>query len=333
MNATLKKALQLSFFLLLTGALLWYSFKDISLEKLWIDLKSADYSWVVIAIAFGFIAYISRAIRWQLLIAPLGHSAKFRNVFNAVAIGYFANFLFPRLGEVARCGALTKTEKIPLNKLIGTVIAERFFDLICLLIILFTTVILQIDTFGTFMQQNILQKASTNSATSLFNLTLIITISITLSIILGFIFRKKIRSISFVQSIIHFARGMAEGFKSILSMQKRTQFLLHTLIIWTCYWGMAFVLLQSLPVTAHLSPLDGLVIMLLGSFGIVLPTNGGLGAFHAIISIGMHAIYGIAKEEGMAYATISHESQMLFMLVVGLFAYLQLFLFAKQSRK
>ncbi|MGL4956153.1 MAG: lysylphosphatidylglycerol synthase transmembrane domain-containing protein [Bacteroidales bacterium] len=331
MNTPLKKGLQFSSFFLLTCFFLWYSFKDISLEKLWIDLKSANYAWVLFAILLGLIAYLARALRWQLLIAPLGYNAKLRSVFNAVAIGYFANFLFPRLGEVARCGALSKTDSIPLDKLVGTVIAERVFDFICLLTIFCLAIVLKIDTFGVFIQQNLFAKLN---APNFFGEVLFIFLAIfTVFIFFLGIFRKKIVKLSPVQRGLYFLKGIIEGLKSFAQIQKRLQFTLHTLIIWTCYWAMALVLLYAIPTTEHLSPIDGLVVMLLGSLGIVLPTNGGLGAFHAIISIGMYAIYGIAREDGMAYATISHESQMLFMLIVGLLAYLQLFLFTKEQSK
>jgi len=114
-------------------------------------------------------------------------------------------------------------------------------------------------------------------------------------------------------------------------MQHRWQFLLHSLLLWTCYWLMSWLVLYAIPATAQLGAVDGLVIMVLGSFGVVAPTNGGLGAYHAITSIGMFAVFGVPENDGLLYATISHESQMLFMIILGLAAYVQLFLFTKKK--
>jgi uncharacterized protein (TIRG00374 family) len=300
---------------------------------LWEGIKSAHYGWVILTVLIGIVAYFIRAQRWRLLINPLGYKPTLGAVYSAVIIGYFANLLFPHLGEVARCGALNKSDKIPFDKLVGTVVVERVFDMLCLIAIVLATFFLRIESFGKFLQNNVLQKFSEGSSSLPVVLALVALAGGAATVFLVWRFREKLRRYAPVKKVWGFVKGIGDGLKSFATMQRRWQFLLHSLLLWTCYWLMAWLVLYAIPATAHLGAVDGLVIMVLGSFGIIAPTNGGLGAFHAITSIGMLSIFGIPENDGLLYATISHESQLLFMIVLGLVAYVQLFFFTRKTEK
>ena len=175
--------------------LLYLAFRGMSFETLANDLKHARYSWVLLSLFFAFIAYISRALRWRLIIEPLNYKPGLRNTFFALMVGYLANFAFPRIGEITRCATLSKKEKIPVDRLIGTVIVERAIDLLSLLIILVVLVILRFDTYGTFFRENVFIPLG-NKISSTFNFTWLVwtIVAITLSAILTLylIFRNRI---------------------------------------------------------------------------------------------------------------------------------------------
>lgn len=332
MNKKFSTAIKFAAFLLLTVFLLWFSFRKADMGLLWDGIKNANYLWVVLTLLVGVAAYLIRAQRWRLLINPLGHKPTLYAMYNAVIIGYFANLLFPRLGEVARCGALNRSDKIPFDKLVGTVVVERIFDLICLIAIVLATFFLRIESFGKFIQEKVLQKLMGGSYISFIVIVLAVLAGLAAAVFLAWRFREKLRRYSLLKKAWSFVKGIGDGLKSFAAMQHRWQFLLHSVLLWTCYWLMGWLVLYAVPATAHLGAVDGLVIMVLGSFGIVAPTNGGLGAYHAITSIGMFAIFGISENDGLLYATISHESQMLLMIILGLIAYAQLFFVKKKSR-
>ena len=130
MRSKVLKVINFFVFLALGILLLYLSFRGVDLNQLVEDLKAANYFWVVISLLCATVGYISRAIRWRLLIEPLNYKPPIKNVFYALMFGYFANFLFPRIGEITRCGSLTKSDKIPMDSLIGTVIIERAIDLV-----------------------------------------------------------------------------------------------------------------------------------------------------------------------------------------------------------
>ena len=81
------------------------------------------------------------------------------------------------------------------------------------------------------------------------------------------------------------------------------------------------------PQKIHFSgkPMDGLFILVIGSFGFIAPVQGGIGAFHWIVSVGL-TLYGISKEEGLAFATLLHGAQSVWTILLGTFSMLMLFL-------
>jgi hypothetical protein len=190
---------------------------------------------------------------------------------------------------------------------------------------------LRIESFGKFVRENVLQKLSSGSYSTLVTVAVAGLAALVAAAFLAWYFRENLRRHALVQKAWSFVKGIGDGLKSFAAMQRRGQFLLHSLLLWSCYWLMAWLALYAIPATAQLGAVDGLVIMVLGSFGIVAPTNGGLGAYHAITSIGMFAIFGISENDGLLYATISHESQLLFMVILGLAAYVQLFFVKKKE--
>jgi uncharacterized membrane protein YbhN (UPF0104 family) len=112
-------------------------------------------------------------------------------------------------------------------------------------------------------------------------------------------------------------------------MKRSWAFILHSLLIWGSYWMMSYVAVFLMPATAGLKLIDGLFILVIGSFGFIAPVQGGIGAFHWIVSVGL-TLYGIPKAEGLAFATILHGSQSLWTIFLGFISMLLLFLRRKR---
>ncbi|MBE0655978.1 MAG: flippase-like domain-containing protein [Bacteroidales bacterium] len=151
MKAPLIKIAKFTGFLALGLSLLYFAFRGIDFQSLMGDFKKARYSWVILSLGFAMIAYISRAIRWNLIIEPLGYKPELKNTFFSLLVGYLANFAFPRIGEITRCATLGKKEKIPVDKLVGTVIVERVVDLFTLFLLLGVLIIFRFETLGNFL--------------------------------------------------------------------------------------------------------------------------------------------------------------------------------------
>src|SRR5665648_163738 len=143
-------------FLAVGIGLLWLAFNNVDFTRLAADLKEADYSWLLLSVLFGLFAFISRARRWVLLINPLGFNPSLSNTFYAMMSGYLANLALPRLGEITRCVALGKKEKIPVDQLFGTVVVERTIDFLSLLIIMIILIFMSGDQISLFLKESIL---------------------------------------------------------------------------------------------------------------------------------------------------------------------------------
>ena len=156
MRKSIVQTLKFLAFLALGILLLWFAFSNVNFSKLVAGLKEANYSWLLLSVLFGLFAYVSRARRWVLLINALGFYPSTINTFHAVMTGYLANLALPRIGEITRCVALGKKEKIPVDKLIGTVVVERTIDLLCLLLIMVILIFTSGEQIGLFLQESIL---------------------------------------------------------------------------------------------------------------------------------------------------------------------------------
>jgi uncharacterized protein (TIRG00374 family) len=299
---------------------MYFAFKSIDFNQFIDGLRSADYWLIIASVAVGIVGYIFRALRWQILINSLGYNVSTKNVYNATMIGYLANFTIPRIGEIIRCTVLKKTDKIEFEKTFGTVIVERCYDLFFLFIFLIFTVLIRFNVFGAFISEKIYQPVVEKiSAISLLFIIISIVALIILSL-LAFYIRKKIMKI---------IKGLISGLKTGVKMKNRGKFLFYTFLIYLCYWLTGFLVLKAIPATAALDAIDALFLFVIGAFGWVIPAQGGFGSYHILVALGL-GVYGISYDDGIIVATISHESQVIFMILLG---FVSLIIFVRTLKK
>lgn len=328
MKKGLKQTLRAIIFLAIALILLWLSFREIGFRELWATLREADYLWLLPTAAMTVISFFIRAHRWNLLIEPLGKKARLINIYHAVSTGYLANLIFPRLGEVTKCAALSEREKIPFDKLVGTMLVERTVDLLTVLALLGLTLIAGSTTTSSFLSDNVFAPISERLLSYETSITLIVLLFLVLGsiiIVLFFALRKKLSEKPFFSNIYQFFYGILAGLKSIAKLKKRWEFILDTFLLWIVYLLMTYFPLQGFDSTSELGLEGALFVLVIGSFGMAVPVQGGLGAFHWIVSRGLLVAYGIPLQEGLAFATFSHESQLVFIAILGAISFFALF--------
>jgi uncharacterized protein (TIRG00374 family) len=278
------------------------------------------YGYILAAFVIMLLSNWSRAVRWNLLIQPLGYKTSDRNGFLAVMVGYFANLAFPRLGEVSRCVVLNRTNNVPVDKLVGTVIVERIFDFICLFIIVGLTLILEFEKIRNFFVENITKKLGQGGFMALltvFNITIAITVII-IGIALTFALYRRYRNHKAVAKVTTLAKGLFDGMKGVGKMKKKWLFLFHSAFIWAMYYLMVYLCFLALSSTEHLGLVAALTVLVTGSFGFVMPVQGGIGAYHFAVASTL-VLYGLTEKEGAVFALVAHTFQMsVFVLVGGL---------------
>jgi uncharacterized protein (TIRG00374 family) len=312
--------IKFSLFLGLGIVIIWLSLRDLTpLEKNQIlhSFRIANYYWVVVTIFLGIISHVLRSLRWILLLEPMGYSPSLKNTFYAVMVGYFANLAFPRLGEVTRCGILTRYENIPFNKSFGTVITERAIDMIVFFLLFILMIVTQAGTIGNYLNTNIYPKLAEKFQNPVFNrmfILLMVILAFTI-IALLFILRKKIAASHFFQKITKLILGFWEGLKSLSQIRRPGLFIFYSAAIWLLYFFMLFVCFFCFSDTSALSPGAGLSSLVLGSVGIMI-TPGGIGLYPAIIQETL-LLYGISRPTGMALGWIAWTAQTGMILLVG----------------
>ena len=308
--------------------LLWLAFRNVDIGKLTEELATADYSWLLLSVLFGFLAFVSRARRWVLLIRPLGLRPSTLNAFYALMTGYLANLALPRIGEITRCVALNKKESIPVDKLIGTVVVERTIDFFSLLAIMIYLLITSSDQVNLFLRESILvplQQKVLSLFGNIWIIWIIIPLLFTVMFYLMLRYRKDLRKIRFFAKMFDIARGIFDGLKTITKLQNKWEFIFHTVFIWVNYTLMTWVVVFSLQSTSHLTLHDGIFLLVVGGLAMSAPVQSGVGIFHYVISRGLLIVKGIPVEDGLVYALLTHESQLIFVAIVGTLSFFLIF--------
>jgi uncharacterized protein (TIRG00374 family) len=296
----------------------YYVFKELSLADMVATFRQANYWWVILSGIVLLGAHLSRAYRWRLLLEPLGYQPGMFRMFLAVMIGYFANLVLPRMGEVTRCGVLQKMNHVPINAGIGTVVAERLFDVVMLLFLLCLNFLLEFNRLSQFFIQFFSDKfGSFGQLSATFYVVLLVGV-LAVAGILFWAYRnqEKLWRIAILARIRDFFLGMWEGLVSVRKMQNKWGFILHSFLIWIGYYFAAFLLTFALPDSQPLSWLAGLTILMMGSLGMAAPVQGGTGPYHLLVSSAL-MLYGWSQEDGIILATFIWASQTLLTLLVG----------------
>jgi uncharacterized protein (TIRG00374 family) len=313
--------LKFAFFLGLGFFFIWWFQRKLTIsEKLEISnsFQSANYLWVFIAFIPGILSHLSRAVRWRMLLKPMGYHPQLKTTFAAVMIGYFANLAFPRLGEVMRCGILNKYEKIPVSKSFGTVITERTIDMIIFFLLFVFAFIIEFHNLKDYIYDNVMIKFAdkfTNINITGFLFLAFVAFFVVL-IVLFFVFKKKIVKSNIYTKILVFLMGFVEGIKSLSKIEKPYWFVFHSLFIWLNYFLMTWLVFFCFDQTATLSLSVALSALVLGSFAMML-VPGGIGIYPVIISQTL-MIFSIVKTTGYALGWIAWSSQTFLIILFGI---------------
>ncbi|PZU83691.1 MAG: TIGR00374 family protein [Chryseobacterium sp.] len=323
-SSVLKNVLTVLISIAIAGVFLWVALRGLDFDKIKNSLQKANYLWVLFAAVFGVSAYVFRAVRWNLLLEPMGYKISNSNSLWSLSFGYLMNLTIPRSGEVARSTALYGVEKVPVDKSFGTIILERVVDLVCMGIFALLTLIFKYDALIAFYKSATQQKKQTQPQSDS-NTIYIILGCIVLVLILFFIFRKSLQKLSIYNKVINFGKGIFEGLKSILNLRQKGKFILLTTGIWVCYFFASYLVCFALPETSNFTPADGCFILVVGTLGMIIPASGGIGAFNLAMKFGFTALFiSMGKdaieggELGLAYSFITLPLQIIIMLAMGL---------------
>ena len=320
MHPKIKQVLQVALSLGIALWIFWFLYRDIEFDQLQAQLASSNWFWILLSLLIAWAGYWLRGWRWALLFRQEADQlpVSSNRAYHAVMVGYLVNLLIPRAGEVARCTVLTRNNGIPLGQAIGTVLVERSVDLLFLAGTIFTAFLLENELFISLAGQLVNLNSLTSSL--LDKLPLLLGGAAVFLLFL-YLLGKKYRNHGLVNKFQLFFRQLLSGVRAIGNLKNPMGFWISSVIIWIIYFLTLYTVSQGIESAANLSGGQVLLVMVMGTIGMIAPVQGGIGTFHALVAY-ILVVFGVPEADGKIFAAIIHGTQMLLVIGVGLISWI-----------
>lgn len=316
MKKILQQSLKFLFPLLLGAGILWFLYKGQNMDEIKHVINSGiRWEWILLSLVFAVLSHVLRAYRWKQQLKTLHTTPSMNELTNAVFGNYGVNLLLPRVGEVWRCNFVARRQKLPFSVVLGTVVSERFFDVLCIGLITMITLGLQTKFFVSFFSEH------ETLASSLQHIFLSPWVYLGFGVVIGglYLFRKPIMNCAIVRKIVEFSKKLLEGIKTIQGLDNKWSFIFLTFGIWILYFLNFYVCLYAFDFSENIGFIGGLTLFVMGSLGVIVPVQGGTGPWHFMI-ISTMILFGIGQTEASTFALVVHAIQQGFVLLLGLYA-------------
>ena len=315
-----KKVLQVVFPLLLGAFILFWVYRDFSFQRVWEVLTGGmNYGWILVSLVFGVFANLFRGWRWKLALEPLGESPKAANCVYAIFISYASNLVIPRVGEVTRCGVLSKYDGVSFSKSLGTVVSERMIDTLCVGLITGLTLLLQMPVFANFFAEtgtNVGRYAEVLTSGHFY----LIVVCVLAALVLVFFLVRNIALFAKVKGIL---QNVWQGIVALKDIKQIPIYIMYTIGIWVCYFLEFYLAFYAFDFSAHLGVSAGLVMFVVGTLAVIVPTPNGAGPWHFAVMT-MMVLYGVGKEDAGIFALLVHGIQTFLLILLGIYGLLAL---------
>jgi uncharacterized protein (TIRG00374 family) len=316
----LKNAMKIVLPLLIAGGLLYWMYRDFDFaEARRIFLDEMNIWWLFASLIPITLSHILRGLRWLITLEPLGYRPKTGDSIDSIFVAYASNVLVPRVGEVSRCAVLTKYDKVPFSKALGTLVAERLIDMLLVLLFVCVMLLTQLDVFLSLFAQTGTNEASFSKLLTSPK-TYLVVAAVVVACVALWIPLKKTKLYAKVKQAIS---GFVDGLLSLKTMHRKGLFLLYTIGIWVGYFLEFYIAFFCFPFTAQLTVVQALVIFAAISLAIIIPTPNGAGPWHFVV-ISMMTLYGVSQTGASSFALIVHTFQTLGVIMLGVYGWVAL---------
>jgi uncharacterized protein (TIRG00374 family) len=307
--------------LLMGGVFVWLSLKSIDINHVWELLKGVHLFWIIPFSFFTITANAIRAMRWRMILDP-EKTVQVRTFFGATFFGYVMNIVVPRLGEVSRCGYLSKKTNLTFGQAIATVVIERTVDVLSLLVLMAVT-------FGlVIVEPEIIENVLGINAQTLYTI-MTVTLGLIVVAVGGFLILHRMRSrlkgmeesltihVPFFSKLVYLLRQIFNGFLSVREIKNWPLFLFYTVAMWTCYVGMSFAPFWAItdPILNELSFAAAFDVMVISSIGVVIPSPSGIGTYHFFTQQALNLLHNVPLDVALTYAVATHAIMVLSILI------------------
>ncbi|OFX22524.1 MAG: hypothetical protein A2033_17075 [Bacteroidetes bacterium GWA2_31_9] len=319
MNSNLKNIINTLVGLFIGLIFLYITFHDKPIDEIFDSIKNANIYWLLVNGLLLFIVMYLRAIRWKIIIENSGYTAENIDIMNSTVLGFFVNSFTPKIGEITRCTTIYRTSKVPFSVSFGTIVIDRIWDMVILLLGILAVFSLEIEKLKfikSHVIKNILNLFSNNS-----NLIIwILIIGSLLTIILIILLYKFHHKIALFSRILSFITNTYDTIKKSIKLKKFNSFFLITLVIWILLILMNYTCLLALPETDNYSFYFATVVLFIGGLGWAMPTPGGIGTTHFLI-LQLFIAYNLDPKTGLSFAVLSNGITFVYTIIFGLISW------------
>ena len=316
----IKKVLQVVFPLLLGLFILVWVYRGFNFQRVGEVLTGGmDYGWIALSLVFGVFANLFRGWRWKLALEPLNEHPKMANCVYAIFISYASNLVIPRVGEVSRCGVLSKYDGVSFSKSLGTVVSERMIDTLCVGLITGLVLVSQMPVFATFFAEtgtNVGRYAEVLTSGHFY----LILLCVVAALLLVFFLIRNVALFAKLKGILH---NVWQGIVALKDIKQIPIYIMYTIGIWVCYFLEFYLTFYAFGFSAHLGLSAGLVMFVVGTLAVIVPTPNGAGPWHFAVMT-MMVLYGVGKEDAGIFALLVHGIQTFLLILLGIYGLLAL---------
>ena len=310
-----KKVLQVVFPLLLGAFILVWVYRDFNFQRVGEVLTGGmDYGWIAVSLVFGVFANLFRGWRWKLALEPLGEYPRTSHCVYAIFISYASNLVIPRVGEVTRCGVLSKYDGVSFSKSLGTVVSERMIDTLCVGLITGLVLLSQMPVFATFFAETGTNVGRYAEVLTSGHFYLIILCALVI-LVLGFFLIRNIALFAKLKGIL---QNVWQGVVALKDIKHIPLYIIYTVGIWVCYFLEFYLAFYAFGFSAHLGISAGLVMFVVGTLAVIVPTPNGAGPWHFAVMT-MMMLYGVGKEDAGIFALLVHGIQTFLLILLGIY--------------
>lgn len=293
---------------LLTGVFLYFAFKDVNLTEAFNLISHVSIFYTFLFVLVFYISHYLRALRWKFMAHSVKPDMSVTNLLGATMIGYGVNCVVPRLGELYRGLFLAKWEGISRTSMIGTIVVERIIDILALGIAVLISVM--IYSGDLYKDVSWLSSALILGFIAIFLLIIILYLTVRLkekfyNAIVRFIGKFSKNAATKAADAFH---TLTEGFSSLRTWKSYLITFLLTVLIMLAYGYSSYVGFYMLHMNEMQITTFGMawILMTISAFGIIIPTPGGTGSYHAINILVLVQLFGFNQEVSAAFAILTH---------------------------
>lgn len=315
-----KKIIKYTASTLVAALLVYLALKKVEWKSFADSFLNTDWWYISLSVLASVVALVFRSFRWKKMLDPVGSDSRFIKVWDANNIGNMANLAIPGAGEFVRCGYVL-SEKATYNRVLGTVIAERAWDIVAIILLVAIAAVFKLNDAAILMSTIRSNAESTAAGLPMWVIAVLICVFVAIALALVYRFRDRSQLCGRIAGAIN---DVVTGLKSAWNMKHRWLFILDTVVIWFMYVLMSYYVFKAIPELNHLDMVDALLVSAVGNFASVIPVPGGMGAYHYLVALCLSTLYASSWATGILFATLNHEIHTLLLIVLGAISWVNL---------